>query len=94
MAEEPATRISRFAIRLEQIERTLIAADIDPAEPDSRKQFGEDFRKLRDLLERHERRSKWLAGSAATVAAGIVTALATAYGPAIARAIAQGLMGK
>jgi hypothetical protein len=83
MADEPSTRVSRFQVRVDQLERTLTAGGIYPDNADSREKFGTNYRKLLDLLDRQERRRKWMAGIGTTVFAGAVTALAIAFGPAL-----------
>jgi hypothetical protein len=94
MANEPATRISRFASRLEEIERALIVVGIDPSDPEAAREFAKNYRRLCDLLDRRESRSKWLIGIATTIFGAIVTALLISQGPALIGALARGLMGK
>jgi hypothetical protein len=94
MANEPGTRISRFASRLEEIEHALIVIGIDPTDPEAAREFARNYRQLCDLLERRERRSKWLIGVVTTLVGGVVTALAVSQGPALLTALARGLVGK
>lgn len=92
VVDDPSTRVGRFTIRIDQIDRTFFAAGVDPADPESRERFGEDHRKMREWLERKERRGKWLAGSATAIALAVMTALIVSKGPALLLLLAQ--MGK
>ena len=89
MVDEPSTRVSRFQARVDQLERTFTAGGIYPDNADSREKFGIKYRRLLDLLDRQERRSKWMAGIGTTVFAGAVTALVVAFGPALWRILSQ-----
>lgn len=89
MVDEPATRVKAISARIENLERTFEAAVIDVTDPESRARFGEDHRKLREILDRRERRNKWMTTAAATVFAGIVTAMVVSGGPTIWKIITQ-----
>lgn len=88
MVDEPSTRVGRFATRLDHIERAFFAAGIDPSDAESRERFGEDHRRLRDLIARRERRGKWLATSASAVGIAIITALCVPLGTFLLRVLA------
>jgi len=85
MADEPSTRVGNIIRRIEQIEQTFASARINVADPEARERFGDDHLKMRALFERRERRWKWLATAAATIIAGVTTALVVSLGPYFAR---------
>ncbi len=89
MADDTPTRAGNYVRRLDQVERTFGAAGIYPDDAESRKKFGDQYRRMEYYLDRKERRGRWLAGLGTAIAIAVFTALIVSRGPLLIHLLDQ-----